>query len=68
MWNLDPLYKFEQSSIANNLLETLTNFLINRKQKLVLASQYSTGTNVKDGIPQGSIYGPLLLVDNTSPF
>ena len=40
----------------------MTNFLKERKQRVILNGQYSTWTNVKAGVPQGSILGPLLFL------
>ena len=47
---------------AGDLLDTLTNFLKDRKQRIILNGQYSTSTNVETGVPQDSILGPLLFL------
>ena len=40
----------------------MTNFLSDRKQRVVLNSQHSKWANIEAGVPQGSILGPLLLI------
>ena len=44
------------------MLDTLTNFLKERKQRIILNGQHSTWTNTEAGVPQGSILGPLLFL------
>ena len=56
--------KLKQNGVAGNLLNTLADFLKDRKQRVVLNGQNSTWVNVEVGIPQGSILGPLLKTEN----
>ena len=44
------------------MLNILSDFLRNRKQRVTLNGQSSSWTNVNAGIPQGSILGPLLFL------
>ena len=62
VWHDGLTYKLKQNGVAGVLLDTLTNFLKERKQKVVLNGQYSTWTNVEGGFPQSSILGPLLFL------
>ena len=62
VWHNGLIYKLKQNGVAGDLLDTLTNFLKERKQRVVLNGQYSTWTNVEAGVPQDSILGPLLFL------
>ena len=62
VWHYVLVYKVKQNGVADDLLDTLTNFLKERKQRVILNGQYSTWTNVEAGVPRGSILGPLLFL------
>ena len=49
-------------SKTDDLLNTLSDFLRNRKQRVTLNAQSFSSTNVNAGVPQGSILGPLLFL------
>ena len=51
-------YEIRQNGISGKLLNTLTDFLDNRTQRVILNGQYSSWARV----PQGSILGPLLFL------
>ena len=55
VWHQGLLYKLKQNGISGNLLETLTDFLKDRKQRVALNWQNSLKTNIEAGVPQGSI-------------
>ena len=46
-------------NINGNFLKLVESFLSNRYQRVVLKGQVSSGADVKAGVPQGSILGPL---------
>ena len=50
-----------QYGFTGNLLTLLTDFLSNRKQK-VLNGQHSSWADIKAGVRQGFILGPLLFL------
>ena len=52
----------KQNGISGNLLETLTDFLKDRKQRVILNGQNFSWTNIEIGVPKGSILDPLLFL------
>ena len=56
------IYKLTQNGISGNLLNLLEDFLKERKQHLVPNGQASTWKNINAGVPQGSIFRPLLFL------
>ena len=52
----------KQNGISGNLLNVITDFLYQRKQRVVLNGQDTSWTNVQAGVHQGSILGPLFFL------
>ena len=52
--------KLKDSKISSNLLYDSTDFVKDRKQRVVLNGKYFSRVNGKAGVPQGSILGSLL--------
>ena len=56
------IYKLCQYGFSGNLLALLTDFLCNRKQRVVLNGQNWYWADIKAGVPQGSIIRPLFFL------
>ena len=54
------LRKLALYNLSENSLALIRSFLSNRQQKVVIQNQCSLSKEVKLGVPQGSILGPLL--------
>ena len=54
--------KLKAIGIRGDLLGWIKAFLSNRKQKVIVEGETSTWSDVRSGIPQGSVLGPLLFV------
>ena len=60
VWRKGLIYELHQYGFTGKLLTLLTDFLSNRKQRIVLKGQHSSWADIKAGAPQDSILGPLL--------
>ena len=49
----------------NDSLNFICNYLIGREQRIKINSAFSTWSKIENGVPQGSILGPLLFSINT---
>ena len=56
------LAKIRSLGIRGKLLNWISDFLTNRKQRVVIGNSASPWTEVTSGIPQGSVLGPILFV------
>ena len=61
IWHRGLLFKCEHAfGISGRLLEWLTSYLKDRKQRVKIANTFSTTLIINSGCPQGSALGPLL--------
>ena len=62
VWHKGIIFKLKQNGISGKLLSVLSDFLKDRKQRVILNGQVSSWTDVNAGVPQESILGPLLFL------
>ena len=64
--HLGILYKLSSVGIGDSVLSVLTHFLSNQSQYVLVDGCHSKLVNVVSGVPQGSVFGPLLFILYTS--
>ena len=53
VWHKGMIYKLQRSSVPDDLLNILIDFLNNRRQRVVFTGQSSNWAKVEVGVPQG---------------
>ena len=62
VWHEGLLLKLEAAGKTGNLLTWFRSYLTDRRQRVVLPGVQSNWNNIRAGVPQGSILGPLLFL------
>ena len=62
VWHKNLLFKLNSIGINGTLLQWFTDYLRDRKQRVVVPEDSSDWCFIKVGVPQGSILGPLLFL------
>ena len=64
VWHKGLLRKLESIGIRRSLLSWVKNYLSERKQRVVINNSTSSWRDINAGVPQGSILGLYLIVDD----
>ena len=60
VWHKGLIYKLKRAGLNGLLLDWLSDFLTNRKQRVVIPGGRSDWQFIRAGVPQGSTLSPLL--------
>ena len=62
VWHDGLVFKLKQNGVSGSLLKLLSNYLTERKQRVVLNGSSAAYDTINAGVPQGSVLGPLLFL------
>ena len=62
VWHKGLISKLKSYVIQSKLQQVLENYLLNRKQRVVINGVTSSWKGIKPGVSQGSVLGPLIFL------
>lgn len=62
VWHKGLIFKLKENGIDGQMLNWISDYLSNRKQRVVLQTASSTLQSISAGVPQGSVLGPLFFL------
>ena len=62
VWHKGLIFKLKQHGIDGEFLKWLTDYLSERQQKVIIRGCISSPKPINEGVPQGSVLGPLLFL------
>ena len=62
MWHAGLLVKLQAAGVTGNVHPWFADHLFDKQQRAVLPGAVSDLTDIRAGVPQGSILGPLLFL------
>lgn len=62
VWHERIIFKLMEIEISDQILNWVKNYLVNRRQRVVLDGYTSTLRPTSAGVPQGSVLGPFLFL------
>ena len=62
VWHKGLITKIKATGLPSGLVKSLENYLLNRRQRVVLHCTQSSWKHIRAGVPQRLILGPLLFL------